>query len=37
MKKDRKNDPEITEATLNNLSDNYAPPEPGDREEKKDE
>lgn len=34
MKQDRKNDPEITEITLKNLSDNYAPPEPGDKEEK---
>lgn len=37
MEKDRKKDSEITEVTLKNLSDNYAPPEPGDKEDKEDE
>lgn len=34
MEEDRTKDPEITEVTLNNLSDNYAPPEPGEKEDK---
>lgn len=33
MAEDRKKDPEITGVTINNLSNNYAPPEPGDKEE----